>query len=127
MEITASIIAIIAVSFLIGLFIATGFLLAGARIAGIENRSFGKAVGAVILGSKVGVILSLVLAAVPIIGPAISCLGGFIAQSLVMMGIFNTTFGKALIASILSWLLTFVVAGAIILIIVMLGGLAFLP
>ena len=51
---------------LIVLFIMAGFLLWSARIAGIENRTFGKAIGSVVLGGWASVILSLALGADPL-------------------------------------------------------------
>jgi hypothetical protein len=125
MEVAGPIIAVIVFSVFIGLFVAAGFLLWGARIAGIENRTFGKALGTVILGGIAGFILSLVLSVVPVIGTVLGFIGGFIAEALVMMPIFKTTFGKALGASFLSWILTIVVLGGIALAVVaMLGGFA---
>lgn len=125
MEIASFTVAVIAVGILIGLFIQAGFLLWGASIAKIKNRSFGKALGTTILGGIASLALSLALRFIPIIGTALGFIGGFLIAALIMMPIFSTTFGKALGATVLAWALGLVVIGGLILLgIALLGGLA---
>jgi len=117
-------IAVFVVAAFIGLLISAAFLLLGASIAGIENRTFGKAIGATILGGIASFILSLVLSIVPVIGTVLGFIGGFLISALIIMGIFSTTFGKALAATVLAWIFSIVVVGGIVLAgLAMMGGL----
>ena len=127
MEIAGAVLAVIVVGVFIGLFISAAFLLWGARIAGVENRSFGKALGTTLLGGIASFILSLVLSVLPVIGTVVSFIGGFLIAALIMMAIFKTTYGKALWATILTWVLSLVVVGGLILLgIAAVGGWAVL-
>jgi len=105
--ITAGIIAVLA---LLWLFISASFLLWGARIAGIQNRSYGRAIGTIFLGGIASFLLTIVLSAAPIVGTGLGILLGFCVSAIVMMAIFNTTFGKALAANLISWVLSIIVA-----------------
>jgi hypothetical protein len=109
----------------VALFIQSGFLLLGARIAGVENRTFGKAVGTTLLGGVAAFILSRVLASIPGWGPALAFFGGFVASALVMMPIFRIGFGRALGATVLAWILgLLILGGAILGLAILLGGMA---
>ena len=101
--------AVLGILILIGLSISAAILLWGARIVGIENRSFGKALGTIFIGGIASTILTTLLSAAPIIGTGVGILIGFCVSSAVMMGFFNTTFGKALAANIIAWVLSIVV------------------
>jgi hypothetical protein len=101
--------AVIGILILIGLFILAAILLWAARIVGIENRSFGKAIGTIFIGGIASTILTAMLSAAPIVGTGAGILIGFCISSVVMMGFFNTTFGKALGANIIAWVLGIVV------------------
>ena len=94
------------------LFVSASFLLWGARLAGIERRSFGRAIGTIILGGIATAILTMILSASPLVGTGLGILLGFCVSALVMMSIFDTTFGKALAANILAWVLSIVVVVA---------------
>jgi hypothetical protein len=127
MEVAGAVIAIIVLGVLVGLFINAAFLLWGARIAGIENRTFGKALGTTILGGLAAFVLSLVLSVVPVIGTVLGFIGGFFIAALIMMPIFGTTYGKALGATVLAWVLSLVIVGGLILVaLAAVGGLAML-
>ena len=96
------------------LLVSAAFLLWGARLAGVEKRSFGRAIGTILLGGIASFLLKLVLSgAAPVIGTGAGILLGFCVSSLVMMALFNTTFGKALAANLLSWVLSLLVVGAL--------------
>lgn len=101
---------IIASLALLWLFISASFLLWGARIAGIENRSYGRAIGTIFIGGIASFLLTLVLSSAPVIGTGAGILLGFCVSAVVMMSIFKTTFGKALAANLISWVLSIVVA-----------------
>ena len=128
MGIAGPIIAVIAVGILIGLFIQARFLLWGASIAKIENRSFGKALGTTILGGIASFVFFMMLSFTPIIrivGTVIGLVGGLLIATLIMMPIFSTTFGKALGATLLAWLPGVAVIGGIVLPgVALVGGLA---
>jgi len=122
---TAPTLAVLALIVLLVPIAAAVFLLFAAKIAGIPKSSFGRALAAVVLGSVAGFIFSLVLSSVPVAGAALGFIGGFVAQALVMMPIFKTTFGRALGATVLAWALALVVAGLLIFVLGMLfGGIA---
>jgi len=110
----------------LGFCILSLFLLWAAKIAGIEGRSFGRAFLATIL---TGVATFVFSAASTLMLPALSLflnsVCGFLLHALVIMPIFRTTFGKALGAAVLAWVLSIIVFGALALLVF--GGLLALP
>ena len=121
MQATFGIILIIVLCFFIWLFVSAMFLLWGASIAGIRNRSWGKAFGTIIIGGIALAVLSLILSPLPGIGHIFSAIGSFLVTALVMMSIFRTTFGKALGATILAWVLSIIVGVVMVVILLALG------
>ena len=121
MEITFGILLVIILSVFIWLLVSAMFLLWGARIAGIKNRSLGKAMGTIIIGGIALAVLSVSLAALPVIGQIFSAIGSFLVTALVMMPIFNTTFGKALGATILAWVLSIIVIVVMVFVLLAIG------
>lgn len=111
-----AIVALAGAALLLWLFISASFLLWGARLAGVERRSYGRAFATLLLGGIASVLLTAVLSAAPLVGTGLGLLLGFCVSSVVMMAIFDTTFGKALAANILAWVLPFVLAGVLALI-----------
>ena len=87
------------------LFLSAAFLLWGARLAGIERRSFGRAIGTILLGGIAWFVVLAFFNAAPLVGTGLGLLLGFCVSAAVMTPIFDTTFGKALAANILAWLL----------------------
>jgi len=100
---------IIGILILIGLFISAAILLWGARIAGIKNRTFGRAIATIILGGIASTLLSALLSMATPLGIGLGAILGFCVSAVIMMAIFNTTFGKALAANIITWVLSIVV------------------
>jgi len=100
---------------LLWLFVSAAFLLWGARLAGVERRSFARAIGTLLVGGIAWLIVLAVFNAAPLVGTGLGLLLGFCVSSVVMMAIFDTTFGKALAANILAWVLPFLVAGGLVL------------
>ena len=90
---------------LLWLFLSAAFLLWGARLAGIERRSFSRAIGTILLGGLAWFVVLAAFNAAPIVGTGLGLLLGFCVSAAVMTPIFGTTFGKALAANILAWLL----------------------
>ncbi len=128
MDVAGPILAIIALGALIGLLIQAGFILWGARIAGIEGRTFGKAIGTTILGGFASCIVSVMLGGLLVTGIVSGFIGGLLISVLVMMPIFRTSFGKALGATVLAWVMSLLVMGGLALAALLLvGGLAALP
>ena len=111
----AVILGLIAAGALLWLFLSAAFLLWGARLAGIEKRSFGRAIGTILLGGLASLLLAAVLSAAPLVGTGAGLLLGFCVSSLVMMALFDTTFTKALAANILAWVLSLLVAAGLVL------------
>ena len=110
-----AVVALAGLSLLIWLFLSAAFLLWGARLAGVEKRSFGRAIGTILLGGIASIILKLVLSsAAAVVGTGLGILLGFCVSSLVMMALFDTTFGKALAANLLSWVLSLLVVGVMV-------------
>lgn len=105
-----AIVALALAAALIWLFVSAAFLLWGARIAGIPRRSFGRAIGTILLGGLASAILATLLSSAPIVGTGVGLLLGFCVSAGVMMALFDTTFGKAFAANVLAWLLPFVLA-----------------
>ena len=97
------------------LFISAAFLLWGARLAGIEKRSFGRAIGTILLGGLASLLLAAVLSAAPLVGTGAGLLLGFCVSAAVMMAVFDTTFGRAFAANLFAWLLPFLILGALVL------------
>lgn len=110
---------------LLWLFLSAFFLLWGARLAGIGRRSFGRALGTILLGGLAGGIVRAAFSAAPLVGTGLGLVLGFCVSAVVMMSIFDTTFGKALAANILAWLLPPVVAVGLALLGFALFGLLF--
>jgi len=108
-------IAIVCAIALLWLFVSAAFLLWGARLVDIERCSFGRAIGTIFLGGIAWFIVLAVFNAAPLVGTGLGLLLGFCVSSVVMMAIFSTTFGKALAANILAWVLPFLVAGGLVL------------
>ncbi len=109
-----------------GLLIQAAFLLWGAKLVGIEERSYAKALITAFLGGLASLLIWFVLGGVPLGGALLAFLAGFVVVALIMVPIFKTTFGKALGAAVLAWVLGWVVIGGISLMIAILffGGVA---
>ena len=108
-----AVVALACAVLLLWLFVSAAFLLWGARLAGIERRSFGRAIGTLLLGGFASALLSGILRSSPYVGAGLGVLLGFCVSAFVTMAIFDTTFGKALVANILAWVLPFVLAAAL--------------
>ena len=104
------------------LFLSAALLLWGARLAGIERRSFGRAVATILLGGLAWAVVQALFFAAPLVGTGAGLLLGFCVSAAVMTPIFDTTFGKAFAANVLAWVLPFLLAGALAL----LAGAGFL-
>lgn len=94
---------------------AAAFLLWGARLAGVERRSFGRALATILLGGLVWAAGQAVFLSAPLVGTGAGLLLGFCVSAAVMTPIFDTSFGKAFAANVLAWVLPFVLAGALFL------------
>ena len=108
-----AVVALACAVLLLWLFVSAAFLLWGARIAGIERRSFGRAIGTLLLGGFASALLSGLLRSSPYVGAGLGFLLGLCVSAFVTMAIFDTNFGKALVANILAWVLPFVLAAAL--------------
>jgi len=96
-------------------FVAAAFLLWGARLAGIERRSFGRALATILLGGLAWAAVQALFLSAPLVGTGAGLLLGFCVSAAVMTPIFDTTFGKAFAANVLAWVLPFLLAGALFL------------
>lgn len=90
---------------IVPILIGSLFLYLGASVAGIEDKSFGKAIGAFILSWLVVVIISAIFSLVPVIGTILGFIVGIILSVLIIKSIFKTSTGKAFIALLLAWVL----------------------
>lgn len=94
----------------LGLGIGALLLMWGARLAGIQRRSFGRALGVVLLGGIASSLLAGFLRADLYLGTGLGLALGFCVSAVVGMALFDTSFGKALAAALLAWVLGFVLA-----------------
>ncbi len=90
----------------VSILIGALFLYLGAAIAGIENRSFGKAIGAFVLSWIIVAIITTIFMFVPVIGPILGFIIGIILSVMIVKSMFNTSTGKAFIALLIAWLLS---------------------
>ena len=102
---------------IIALFIQATFLLWGAKLAGIPGRSFGKAIGILILSAVAGALLSMLPG-----GAVGGTLIGLLINSLIMMALFSTSFLRALAATVIALALGVLVIGGLALLIGALVG-----
>lgn len=96
-------------------FLAAALLLWGARLAGVERRSFGRALATILLGGLAWAAVQALFLSAPLVGTGTGLLLGFCVSAAVMTPIFDTTFGKAFAANVLAWVLPFLLAGALFL------------
>ena len=118
--------ALLGFAVLFWLFLSASFLLWGARLVGIERRSFGRAIGTILLGHVAWIVVGALFHAAPVVGTGAGLLLGFCVSAAVMTPIFDTTFGKALAANVLAWLLPFVLLGGLVLLGLAATGVLFL-
>jgi hypothetical protein len=112
-------IALIIVGVVIALCIESAFLLLGARMVGIQGRSFGKAFATVLFGGIAAALVRGLLS----MHPALAALAGFAVWLVIMQALFDTTFVKSLAATLLAWVLgVVVIGGAVLLAIIFLGA-----
>lgn len=109
MEILGAGIGIIILMIVINILIGAFFLWLGAKIAGIENNTFGKAIGAFVLSMIVVYVISLIFSFIPLIGTILGFIIGLILSILIVKGIYKTSSGKAFIAILLAWVLSIIV------------------
>ena len=93
-----------------------------ARIVRIRQPTFLRALGCSILAPLASVPLWLLMGSIPLLGPVLTLIGVLLIDSLITRAIFRTTFGKALAAVTLTWILEGILA-AILLKLLALAGL----
>ncbi len=92
----------------IALLISASFLLWAARLVGIANRTLGRALAAIVLGGIASAVVRVLMTA-STMSNGIGIVAGMLVSAIVTMGLFQTTFGKALAANIIAWVLGAVV------------------
>jgi hypothetical protein len=101
------------IAFLVlALLISAFFLWIGAKLAGIRGASFGKAVLAALVSVVALAILEIVLSLIPRIGGTLGLLLGILVSIYVIKAVFDTGWGKAILAWIL-YIAAIIVAGII--------------
>jgi hypothetical protein len=101
------------IAFLVlALLISAFFLWIGAKLAGIRGASFGKAVLAALVSVAALAILEIVLSLIPRIGGTLGLLLGILVSIYVIKAVFDTGWGKAILAWIL-YIAAIIVAGII--------------
>jgi len=117
------IIAVIVITF----FALSGFILLAAKIVRVDEATFGGALLATFFGSVAGAIiafpLGFVFGDIPVVGGILSTIGAWLAYSYVVKRIFDTSYRKGLLITLLASVLAGAVAVVLILI---LGGTSFL-
>ncbi len=99
---------------LLVLCLSAGILLFAAAMVGIPNRSFGKALAVIIIGGIASFLISIPLNFLPLVGTIAAIILGFLIEAVLVQAFFSTGFGKALAASIISYVLTFVLVGLVV-------------
>ena len=85
---------------LLALIASTLSLLLGAKLAGIDGRTFGKALLSTILGFVASFPTGLVMGLIPIAGCALGPVASYLVSVVITVIIFRTTFAKASVAEI---------------------------
>ncbi|CUX78629.1 hypothetical membrane protein, conserved [Thermococcus chitonophagus] len=102
------------VAFILYLAVEAVFIYGGAKLAGIEGASFGKAfiaaLALLILMPIFGFIFGIVFAFVPIIGHILALLLTFLAGLWIIKVVFSTSWIKAFITAIFAFILAILVA-----------------
>ena len=89
------------------------FLMIGAKVAKIENATFGRSVLASLGAALVTWIIAIVFSILPVIGTVIGFLLGVLLSLFVIKGVFSTTIQKAFLAwvfNILAKIIAIVIA-----------------
>ena len=101
------------IAFLVlALLISAFFLWIGAKLAGIREASFGKAILAALVSVVALALLQIVLSLIPRIGGTLGLLLGILVSIYVIKAVFDTGWGKAILAWIL-YIVAIIVAGII--------------
>ncbi|MFW5845771.1 MAG: hypothetical protein ACOCXJ_06055 [Planctomycetota bacterium] len=98
--------------FIVFLCIASLFLHIGTGLAGVRQRSFGKAILATVVCNIIAAVINFLL-------PVIGVLVAIFVCPLLIMPIYSTTYGKALIAYLLSFVIA--IAASVVLVLVLAG------
>ena len=75
--------------------IAGFFMWIGAKMAGVENATFGKSIWTAVVSGIVSGVLSLLFSIIPVIGTLVGYLLGILFSIIIIKNMFNTTGGKA--------------------------------
>jgi|WetSurMetagenome_2_1015567.scaffolds.fasta_scaffold1129319_1 hypothetical protein len=81
---------------------------AAAKIARVEDSSFGRAMTAAVASSFVTVLVSFLFKLVPVLGDFFGFIAGLVLAILIIKAVFRTSFGKALIVWMFHLVATFV-------------------
>lgn len=98
------------------------FMWFAAKIARVENATFGRAMLAAIASSFVEVLVAFVFNAVPVLGNLIGFIIGLIVAILVIKAVFRASFGKALLV----WIFNLIAALIAIVLAAMITASSFL-
>ena len=82
---------------ILAMLIATFFMWIGAKMAGVKKATFGRSFIAALGSAFLTWLLSLSLSFFPPFGPPIGFVIGLILVIFIIMGAYDTTFGKALL------------------------------
>lgn len=102
------------------LVIAAFFLWIGAKLAGIQNATFGKAVVAALVSVIALAVLQVITSIIPFLGGLVGFLLGILVSIYIIKAVFDTSWGKALLA----WILYVVAIIATVFIALVIGGIA---
>jgi hypothetical protein len=96
-------------AFIVLLAIQSWFLLFGMNLARVEKRSFNNAFLITVISLAFFIVISAVLSFIPVIGHVLGFLAGFLITGALVAKICNTSFGKGLLAAVLSWIAAVVI------------------
>lgn len=106
-------IGLVLVMVTIGICIEALFLLWGARIAAVKQRTFRRAFLIALLGGAAATMAAAVVQMLPFCPTTLAVIVGFLVTALVTMAIFRTTFGRAVTACLLAIVLKAAILGAV--------------
>ena len=103
----------VAILVLVYLPVSAAFLLLGTKVLNVSGRSYPKALGSVAIGLVASFVLGFLLGQIPVLGGLLGIVCSFFVGAAATMLVFQTSFGRALGASLLAWACTLFVFGAI--------------
>ena len=98
---------------IIGLLVSAFILLIACKMVNVEGASLGKAVGSTFISGIVCGISTAILSFIPIIGTIFAFFISFLISGAITSGIFSCSYGKALTAEFMRWVISLIIGAMI--------------